>query len=315
MAPMIDRERTLIAGGTGLIGTNLTHFLLNKGVDVISTYFSSKPPFAPAKYKRYDFTNFQDCIEATRNVHNVFICAAQNYVKAKDTSPTGYLLPDLAIYAGLFEACYRNRVQKVIFLSSSTVYQGKMAPIAEHELDLNQSPFESYFAIGWLYRYIEKMAQFYSNKCGLQTGIVRLSYVYGPWDTLDSEKMHVIPGLIKRALHKEVPYKVWGDGDAVRDCLFVHDLVQDLMDILNRYCLGIPMNIGTGKETTVREIVEVVLKTCDHNIAPEYEADKNTGIPYRVMDVSKCLSVLGERKRTSLDEGIRKTVDWYRSRI
>ena len=87
------------------------------------------------------------------------------------------------------------------------------------------------------------------------------------------------------------------------------------MDILDRYCLGIPINIGTGEGKTIREVIDVILRTCDHNITPEYDINKDTGIPYRVLNMSRCASVLGNRKRTPLTEGISKTVDWYRSRI
>ena len=108
-------------------------------------------------------------------------------------------MPNLDIHAGLLEACSQNGVEKVVWVSSSTVYQEAFYPIREEQLDLNKPPYKLYLGVGGVYRYLEQLAQCYYQQRGLQVGIIRTANIYGPYDHFDDIKSHVIPALIKRA--------------------------------------------------------------------------------------------------------------------
>lgn len=308
----VKGKSILVAGGTGLVGSNLTRRFITIGADVLSTYFSKEPVFFKQQYKKFDFTRFEDCVEATSGIDYVIICAAQVFgAKIMKENPTASVLPNLKINAGLLEACSLNNVEKVVFISSSTVYQEAYYPIMEDQLDLNKPPYDLYFGVGWVNRYIEQLAKFYVKKYDLKIGIVRPTNIYGPYDKFDDEKSHVIPALIKLALKKETPYVVWGEGYTVRDFIYVEDFVDDILNILNRYCVCDPINIGSGEALSVRTAAKTILDVCGHNVTPEYDETKPGAIPYRMLSTTKYESIFGKRKRVSFIEGIKKTVDWY----
>lgn len=308
--------KPLVTGGAGLLGTALTQKLLFAGVDVQSTYFSRPPTVSlESVYKRYDFTRYEDCLAATEGRGCVFICAVQaSGVKGVRQSPTGSVLPNLQIHANLWEACCQNGVAKTIWISSSTVYQEAFYPIREDQLDLNQPPYELYQGIGWVYRYLEQLAKCYCDKRGLKTGIIRTSNIYGPFDRFDDEKSHVIPALIKRALGKENPFIVWGNGSTVRDFVYVDDLTEAALKVAQSDCTTDPVNFSNGCAVSIRDLVSVVLEACEHDVEPRYDLAKATAVPYRVLDNTRFNTQFGEIRRTPLIEGIRETVEWYNSR-
>jgi GDP-L-fucose synthase len=244
MQDLLDGNPTLIAGGAGLLGINLTRRLAAMNVTVESSYYHRPPPAELVQfYQRYDFNDYQDCLRATQGKDRVIICAVQaSGVQGMRQSPTATILPNLAIHAGLFEACRQNRVSQVIWISSSTVYQEAFYPIREDQLDLNQQPYPLYQGVGWVYRYLEELARCYTVKADMPIGVIRTTNIYGPYDRFDDQKSHVIPALIKRAVRKENPYVVWGNGNTVRDFVFVEDLVEAVLKVLTIGCPDTPIN-------------------------------------------------------------------------
>jgi GDP-L-fucose synthase len=162
-------------------------------------------------------------------------------------------------------------------------------------------------------RYIEQLATLYFKQYGMEIGIVRPTNIYGPYDKFDDDKSNVLPALIKRALNKEKPYVVWGDGLTVRDFIYVEDFVEDLLDIFDGYCRCDPVNIGSGEQINIKDAVNIILDVCEHNVTPQYDITKPTAIPYRMVDITKLKSIFGEIKRTPFREGILKTINWYKS--
>jgi len=312
---LLKGKTILITGGAGLLGMSLTQRLISLGVDVTSTYFSRTPPKSFKQYfKQYDFTKVEDCLEATKEQDYVIICAVQaSGVSGVQQSPTATILPNLEIHAGLLEACAQNKVEKVVWISSSSVYQEVYHPIREDQLDLNQPTFGLYQGIGWVYRYLEELAKCYYQKRDLKIGVIRTTNIYGPYDRFDDEKSHVIPALIKRALRKETPYVVWGNGHTIRDFIYVNDLVEGVLRVLDGYCNADPVNLSNGVPTSIQDLVDVILKVCDHPVKPKYDPTKPTSVPYRILDNTKFNTLLGTIHKTHLEEGIRKTVEWYQS--
>ena len=123
----------------------------------------------------------------------------------------------------------------------------------------------------------------------------------------------MIPALIKRALRKDEPYVIWGNGETIRDFIYVDDLVDGVLLVLEKACNADPINISNGKPTIIEELVEIILEVCDHHVNAEYDSKKPTAVPYRVLDNTKSDKILGEIKKTDLIKGIQHTVDWYNS--
>jgi GDP-L-fucose synthase len=308
--------KVLIAGGSGLVGTNLTKKLITLNADVLSSYCSTRPEQAFMKYyKQFDFTSFEDCLKATKDQDYVVLCASQVYgAEGMKNSPTATILSNLRINAGILEACSKNQVKRVIFISSSTVYHETAHPIAENELDLNIQPYPLYQGVGWFNRYMEQLVLLYQKVHQLKITALRVTNVYGPHDQFEEGKSHVLPALIKRALEKEIPYIVWGDGYTVRDFIYVEDLVHDIIGVLNSQHTEC-MNVCNGTPINIREAVDVILRVCSHNVEPIYDPKKPTAIPYRAINQAKFESLFGVRKRTSFESGIEQTENWYQNSL
>jgi len=310
------KKRILVAGGTGLVGRNLTNKLSELDFTFMAT---SHKGSALANNSRdfvpFDFCEFQDCLLVTKNIDTVILCAAVSYgAKNNNEMPTAAILPNLKIFTGLFEACARNDVKTVIMLSSSTVYQPVNYPIKEVELDLNQSPYLGYFGVGWTYRYIEQLAALYSSTYGMKITILRPTNIYGPFDRFDEDRAHIIPSLIRKAVNRDDPFEVWGSPNVVRDFIFVDDLIDDILAILRGEVNdnNLPVNICNGKAVTIEEAAKAILQVCNYDTRIYFNSSKPSAIPYRVLDNARYLQTFGDNKRTALECGIKKTVEWYK---
>tara|TARA_B100001123_G_C15189763_1_gene978818 strand:+ start:108 stop:1073 length:966 start_codon:yes stop_codon:yes gene_type:complete len=311
----LKNKKVLITGGAGLLGVSLTKLFISLNADVISTYHNRLPPKKYKKYyRKYDFNNFQDCMSATQNIDYVLISAVQaSGVSQVKSNPTLSILPNLKIHAGLFEACSQNNVKKVVWISSSSVYQDCNHPIAEDELDLNLPTYELYLGIGWVYRYLEQLAKCYYLKKGLNIGIIRTSNIYGPYDRFDDDKSHVIPALIKRAMNKENPFVVWGNKNTVRDFVYSDDLSCAVVEILEKYCKADPINFSSGNSTSIEKLVRLILEISNHKTKLFFDVSKPTAIPFRVLNNKKYKRLFKYSPKTTLKEGLQKTIKWYNS--
>ncbi len=315
-AAALRGRKALVAGGTGLVGAGLSLRLQALGADWRATHFSRAAPFHPERFLHADLPDLDACVEATRGMQDLFICAAQTFgAKMMKERPTALVLPNLKINASLLEAARISGVERVLFISSSTVYPLVFHPIREDELDLNQPPFELYVGVGGMKRYIEQLCRFYASRYGMKIGIIRPTNIYGPWDKFEDDKSHVLPALIKRALAREDPYVVWGTGNTVRDFVFVDDFVEDVLGVLERYSVCDPINVSSGTTIRIREAVEVILKVTGHAAKPVFDATKPEAIPFRTLSTIKYESLFGRPARTTFAEGIAKTVAWYRGTL
>lgn len=306
----------LVAGGTGLVGANLTFRLRNQGFDVVATRCRSREKIFKKNFAQFDFRRFDDCLEATKNKNAVVLCAGYSYgAKENKKNPTGSILPNLQISAGLLEASARNGIRTVILLSSSTVYQPSSFAVHEEQLDLNRAPYSAYSGIGWVNRYLEQLAKLYTHTYGMRVVIFRPSSIYGPFDKFDDERSNVVPALIKRAVRKENPFQVWGSPEVIRDFIFVEDVVDDICSALTNETIpaGEPINVCSAIPMSIAEIVGVILKACDHSPEVSFDADKPSTIPYRLLDNKKHQRIFGKKKRTTFKDGVAKTIEWYKA--
>ena len=141
--------------------------------------------------------------------------------------------------------------------------------------------------------------------------MIRTTAIYGPRDNFN-ERGHVIPQLILKGARGDNPFEVWGDGNQVRDFIYVDDLVDGLLRTVENYAVADPVNIATGKKTTVRDLAKTITNSFEYSPKFFFDSTKPTMIPVRLVDVSKSKEVLRWNASTNISEGIQKTVDWYR---
>jgi GDP-L-fucose synthase len=309
-------RRIFVAGGSGLLGFNMVLKLQELGADYRASYLVHPPASCLDHFERFDLTKSDDCLRATSGVTDMIMCAGvTSGAKRMKENPSAAILPNLEIGANLLEAAHLNKVERVVFVSSATVYQEMEKEIREDDLDLNVSPYSLYLGVGNVNRCLEQLCHFYSQKYGIKIGIVRPSNLYGPYDHFEEDRSHVLPALIRRAIAGEDPFRVWGSGLDVRDFIYVEDAVEGILRVLQNYCVCDPLNLGSGCGVNIRDAAQMVVSLCRHSVPLNFDANAPTAIPFRVLDMTKFTKMIGPLKQTSLKDGLQKTITWYRQSL
>ena len=157
-------------------------------------------------------------------------------------------------------------------------------------------------------------AQAYREQYGLNTIYLLPANLYGPRDNFDLESSHVIPALIRKMVDAKDEVVLWGDGSPSREFLYVDDCVEGLLLAAERYDGAEPVNLGTGVETTIRELAETIADVTGFEGEITWDTSMPNGQPRRSLDASRAEELFGFRARTPLREGIERTVAWYRAR-
>lgn len=309
-------KKILVAGASGFIGINLVNKLTSLGAKVRGTYHSKTafPKNLECEYLQVNLENKEDALKATDGVDYIFMCAANTSGAAViDKKPLLHLTPNLIMNARILEAAYSNSVKKLCFISSNTVYPVMDTPVRED--DTNFEFFDKYFIVGWMKLFSEIMCKMYSCaiKEPMDTLIVRPGNIYGPFDKFDKERSKVIAALIRRAVEGEDPFVVWGDGNDIKDFIYIDDFVDGLLKSFCHFGYGAEVNIASGRPISIREIVKMILEI--RGGAPvelKFDASKPTMIPKRLIDIEKIVSSTDFEPKIGMREGIEKTMSWYK---
>ena len=312
-------KKILVTGGAGFIGANLIKRLLDFDVIIRATVHKKEPKIKDwrIEYVTSDLTKQEDCRRVCQNVDYVFLCAANTSGAAvMENTPLAHLTPNLIMNTLMLEAVYSAGVEKVLFISSNSIYPVTNYPVKED--DANFEFFEKYFIVGWMKRFSEIMCEMYSTKIKkpMQTVIVRPANIYGPLDDFEWETSHVLPALIRRVVERHDPIKVWGDGKDIKDFIYIDDFIDALILAMDKIKEFNILNIASGKEHCLRDMIDIITKIDGYENADiQYDASKPTMIPKRLINASKAKRLLGFEAKTSIEEGLRKTIEWYRENI
>lgn len=316
---MFEGKRVLVTGGAGFVGTNLTERLLELGADVRVTLHEKDPAAKrdQVEYVKCDLLKAGDCARVCADMDYVFLCAAVTSGAAvMETTPLVHLTPNLIMNARMLEAAYAAGVRKTLFISSNTVY-----PVSDDhvkETDVTNEFYEKYFVVAWMKRFTEIMCEMYSSKIKkpMATVVVRPANSFGPYDDFEWETSHVLPAVIRRVVERHDPFVVWGDGKDVKDFIYVDDLVEGLLLAMEKIDGFDVVNLASGKEYCLRDLLALMLEIDGYeNANVEYDATKPTMIPRRVIDPQKAKDLLGFEATTPIEDGLRQTIEWYRSTL
>lgn len=307
-------KKIFIAGGSGLVGTNLLIKLIDMTKDVKASYNNNIQNKKYKKYyKKYNFINYEDCLKATKNKDIVFITAVKgsgifNMKKNFDDNINDNFL----IRSNLLKSCVANKVKKVLWVSSSTIYQPSKIKIKENDLNLNIDPYDIYLGTGWLYRYLEKLCLFYNQTKKMDIKVIRTSSIYGPYDNFDDKKSHVIPALIKKSINSKKNFEVWGDPTVVRDFVYVEDLVDAMINFTPKKTKQI-LNFSSGKATSIKLLAKTILEISGTNKKIIYKFKNRSSAIYRVLNNNNYNKKIKRIKRTTLINGLKKTFEWIKN--
>tara|TARA_Y100001963_G_scaffold48474_1_gene68129 strand:- start:1512 stop:2345 length:834 start_codon:yes stop_codon:yes gene_type:complete len=260
--------------------------------------------------KDIDLFKLDDCIKLLDGADYVIHCGGYITNPSEVRTNVQVLLHNINSTANVLEASAKCGLKGYLDINSSTGYPDRRHPVQEDEY-WDEEPHESYFGYGWMRRYREKLMEFVSGFSDLKIALGRGTAMYGPYDNFNPKTCHVIPALIHRVLSGEDPFVVWGTPDVVRDFLYVRDVVDGGLLVLEKGESMKPYNIGAGTAITVGDIVDSILKATDKNPKVVYDETKPTTIPFRMVSTDRIQNELGFEPKWTFEEGIKKTVDWY----
>lgn len=314
-------KKVLVTGGAGFVGINLINRLLRLGAKIMATLHIKEPVIKNERieYVRCDLTKMEDCKRVVEGIDYVFHCAANTSgALVMKNTPLVHVTPNIVMNALLLEASYFSGVKKFVWLSSSTVYpSGGFSALKEEEM-LNSDPEDKYFPVGWMKRYTEILCQMYSQKLNPQmvTVVLRPTNIYGEYDKYDFAKSHMFAATLRKVVERHNPIEVWGTGDDIRDLIYIDDMVDAIILAVQKIDTYHPLNIGYGKGYSVKEILNMMLKIDGYQSANIiFNTAKPTMGVIKLVDITRAEKELGFRPKTSIEEGIAKTIRWYKENM
>lgn len=304
---MEKNAKIYLAGHTGLVGSAILSSLQAQGYS----------RFILRTIDEVDLTQ-QSAVEALfeQEKPDIVILAAAKVggIHANNTYPADFIYVNLQLECNIVHTAYKYHVKKLCFLGSSCIYpKYAQQPMKEdYLLDGKLESTNEPYAIAKIAGI--KMCQAYNRQYGTNFISVMPTNLYGPHDNFDLQSSHVLPALIRKfmdARRASAPsVTVWGTGSPKREFLFVEDLADAVVFLMNHYDNGDIVNIGTGKDITILELANLIKEETDFKGSITFDTTKPDGTPRKLLDVSK-MNELGWKAKTPLREGIRKTIQWY----
>ncbi len=310
-------SRIVICGATGFIGRNLVEYFAGQpGYEVVAVAHI-RPPYE-AQGVRWVKVDLRDAAAtmALLQEGDVVIQAAATTSGAKDITATPYIhVTDNALMNSvLLRAAYERAVKHFVFFSCTVMYPSSDTPVREDGFTGEISP--KYFGVGWTKVYIEKMCAFYASLGRTRHSVIRHSNIYGPHDKFDLERSHVFGATVTKAMLAEKTLTIWGTGEERRDLLYVDDLVRFVYLAIEKQDANFALyNCGFGQSVSIRELVERVVAASGKSLDLVHDLTMPT-IPFDLtLDCAKAMAELGWEPRVGLDEGIERTISWWRDNV
>ncbi|MHC1745266.1 MAG: NAD-dependent epimerase/dehydratase family protein [Syntrophobacteraceae bacterium] len=310
------KKKVLVCGASGFIGRNLADRLARRSdLQVYGTCFKREPFDHPGiNFLRVDLTNPDDVNRAVHGM-DVIIQAAATTSGSKDivTRPYIHVTDNAVMNSLLLRASFEHAVSHVVFFSCSVMYQPSNLPVKESDFNANDELFPSYFGVGWTKIYIEKMCEFYSRIGRTKFTVIRHSNIYGPHDKYDLERSHVFGATVTKIMtNMDGRIVVWGPGTEERDLLYVEDLADFVELAVEKQQSGFELvNVGCSESIAIRDLIQKIIGASGKNVSVEHDLSK-PHIPTQLcLDTTRARELFGWAPRHSLDEGIRKTLDWF----
>ena len=299
--------RIVVTGGGGFLGSHLVERLRDRGDD----------PFV-ARRADYDLTRWDDAERLFRDARPelVFHLAAEvGGIGANRANPGRYWYANLMMGAHVLELSRLHDIDKLVVAGTVCAYP-KFTPVPFSEDDLwNGYPEETNAPYGIAKKAVLVGAQSYRAQYGTDAIFLLPANLYGPRDNFDLETSHVIPALIRKMVESNDEVVLWGDGSPTREFLYVEDCAEGLLLAAERYDGAEPVNLGTSEEISIRELAELVAELTGFEGEIVWDSSMPNGQPRRRLDVTRAEQLFGFVARTSLREGLTRTIEWYRASV
>jgi GDP-L-fucose synthase len=305
-------DRILITGGAGFLGGFVTDRLRALG------YHDLVIP----RRKDVDLTREADVDRLYRDAKPAVVlhlAAEVGGIGANRDNPGRFFYANMAMGMHLIEGARRYGVKKFVQTGTICAYPNH-TPVPFNEKELwNGYPEVTNAPYGIAKKALLVMCQAYREQYGLNAIYLLPVNLYGPRDNFHLHASHVIPALIRKCvearLRGDATISAWGTGRASREFLYAEDCAEGLVAAMERYDSPEPMNLGSGREITIKELTELVARLARFEGRIAWDASKPDGQPRRCLDVSRAAEAIGFRARTSLEEGLRRTIEWFEANV
>jgi GDP-L-fucose synthase len=301
-------QRVVVTGGAGFLGSFVVDALRERGVEA----------FVP-RSREYDLRKEADIarmLAAARPHVILHLAAVVGGIGANRDNPGRFLYDNLIMGTQLMEYARQAGVAKFVAIGTVCSYP-KFAPVPFRETDLwNGYPEETNAPYGLAKKMLLVQSQAYREQYGFNSIFLLPVNLYGPRDNFDPRSSHVIPALIRKcvdAVESGAPeIVVWGTGRATREFLYVEDAAEAIVLAAEAYDRSEPVNLGTGTEISIRDLVGLIARQTGFTGRIVWDASKPDGQPRRMLDTARAAEYFGFVAKTSFEEGLRKTIEWYR---
>jgi len=307
----MDRDAKIyVAGHRGLVGSAIMRKLEKENYSNIITRTSSELDLRRQK----DVEKFFE----KEKPDYVFLAAAKvGGIQANNRYSADFIYDNIMIETNVIKAAHKYDVKKLLFLGSSCIYpKHAEQPMKEEYLLTGElEPTNEAYAIAKITGI--KLCEHFNKQYGTNFISAMPTNLYGPNDNFDLETSHVLPALIhkfhKAKVNNDDEVTIWGTGNPKREFLYVDDLAESLLFLMNNYDGDQFVNIGVGKDISIQELAELIKEIVGFEGEIVNDTSKPDGTPRKLLDVSK-INNMGWKAQTSLEEGIRKTYKWFKEK-
>jgi len=299
----------MVTGGHGFLGSYVVELLQQRGATNISTPRSKE-------YDLRDFNQIRKLLADNKPEIVIHLAARVGGIEANRTHPAEFFYDNLMMGTQLLHESWRSGVKKFVAVGTVCAYP-KFTPVPFLEENLwDGYPEETNAPYGLAKKMLLVQSQAYRNQYGFSCIFLLPVNLYGPRDNFDLQSSHVIPALIRKCVEArkrgEEKIVIWGTGKPTREFLYVADAADGIILATERYDQSNPVNLGSGEEISIKELAGLIAKLTGFYGKLAWDTTKPDGQPRRCLDTTKAEKLFGFKAKTPFEEGLKKTIDYYR---